>query len=24
VLQRVKNNGYQSAIIVKGKITVAY
>ena len=24
VLQRVKNNGYQSAIIVKGKITVQY
>ena len=24
VLQRVKNNGYQSAIIVKGKITVSY
>ena len=24
VLQRVKNNGYQSAIIVKGKITVPY
>ena len=24
VLQRVKSNGYQSAIIVKGKITVAY
>jgi hypothetical protein len=24
VLERVKNNGYQSAIIVKGKITVQY
>jgi hypothetical protein len=24
VLQRVKNSGYQSAIIVKGKITVSY
>ena len=24
VIQRVKNNGYQSAIIVKGKITVSY
>ena len=24
VLQRVKNNGYQSAIIVKGKITISY
>jgi hypothetical protein len=24
VLERIKNNGYQSAIIVKGKITVQY